>query len=117
MTELVSPGGPLPHIPDHLTLAQFILDSTHECRPIRPQGSAWLVDDATGRKVGLEEVTIPPFDLEPLDIVEHIFMRKDSISSIRHSKCVEFKMGHWYVPSEFANSNMFLTKKIVSRGE
>jgi len=58
MTEFVSPGGPLPHIPDHLTLAQFILDSIHEFRPIRPQGVAWLVDDATGRKVSLEEVTI-----------------------------------------------------------
>jgi 4-coumarate--CoA ligase len=73
MTEFVSPGGPLPHIPDHLTLTQFILDSTHQCRPIRPQGVAWLVDDATGRKVSLEEVTILFFDLEPLSIIEHIF--------------------------------------------
>ena len=74
MTEFVSPGGPLPHIPDHLTLAQFVLDSPHECsRPIRPQGVAWLVDDATGRKVSLEEVTILPFNLEPLSIIEHLF--------------------------------------------
>jgi hypothetical protein len=58
MTEFVSPGGPLPHIPDDLTLTQFILDSTHERMPIRPQGATWLVEDATGRKVGLEEVTI-----------------------------------------------------------
>ena len=58
MTEFVSPGGPLPHIPDDLTLTQFIFDSTHECRPIRPQGVPWLVDDATGRKIGLEEVNI-----------------------------------------------------------
>jgi hypothetical protein len=58
MTEFVSPGEPLPHIPDDLTLAQFIFDSTHECRPIRPQGVPWLVDDATGRKIGLEEVSM-----------------------------------------------------------
>jgi 4-coumarate--CoA ligase len=72
MTEFVSPGGPLPHVPDDLTLVQFIFDSTHECRPIRPQGVPWLVDDTTGRKVGLEEVTILPFDLEPLSLIEHL---------------------------------------------
>jgi hypothetical protein len=72
MTEFVSTGGPLPHIPDHLTLSQFILDSAHECRPIRPQGVAWLVDDATGRKVSLDEVTTLPFDIEPLSIIEHL---------------------------------------------
>lgn len=58
MTEFVSPGGPLPHIPDDLTLTQFIFDSTHECRPIRPRAVPWLVDDATGRKIRLEEVTM-----------------------------------------------------------
>jgi 4-coumarate--CoA ligase len=73
MTEFVSPGGPLPYIPDDLTLAQFILDSTHACRPIRPQGVAWLIDDATGRKVGLEEVTVLPFNIEPLGIIKHLF--------------------------------------------
>ncbi|KAH9997080.1 amp dependent CoA ligase [Russula vinacea] len=56
MTEFVSPGGPLPHIPDDLTLTQFILDSTHERKPIRPQGATWLVEDTTGRKIGLEEI-------------------------------------------------------------
>jgi hypothetical protein len=58
MTEFISSGGPLPHIPDNLTLTQFILDSTHEYRPVRPQGVPWLIEDATGRKIGLEEVTI-----------------------------------------------------------
>jgi len=58
VTEFVSSGGPLPHIPDDLTLTQFIFDSTHECRPIRPRGVPWLVDDATGRKICLEEVTM-----------------------------------------------------------
>ncbi len=56
MTEFL--GDPLPHIPDDLTLAQFILDSTHECRPIRPQGATWLIEDATGHKIGLDEVTV-----------------------------------------------------------
>ena len=58
MTEFVSPGGPLPNIPDNLTLAQFILDSAHPYRPLRPVGSPWLIEDATGRKIGLEEVSM-----------------------------------------------------------
>ena len=57
MTEFFSSGVPLPHIPDDLTLVQFVLDSTHECRPNRPQSATWLIEDATGRKVGLEEVS------------------------------------------------------------
>jgi 4-coumarate--CoA ligase len=57
MTEFISPGDPLPYIPDDLTLPQFILDSTHEYRPSRPQGATWLIEDATGRKIGLGEVT------------------------------------------------------------
>ena len=58
MTEFVSPGDPVPYIPDNLTLAQFILDSAHSYRPLRPVGSPWLIEDATGRKIGLEEVSM-----------------------------------------------------------
>ncbi len=60
MTEFISPGDPLPHIPDDLTLVQFTLDSTHRYKPISPQGATWLIEDSTGRKIGLEEVTILP---------------------------------------------------------
>ena len=58
MTEFVSPGDPLPYIPDNLTLVQFVLDSTHPYKPLRPDGIPWLIEDATGRKIGLEEVTV-----------------------------------------------------------
>ncbi|KAH9964248.1 phenylacetyl-CoA ligase [Russula dissimulans] len=63
MSEFISPGGPLPHIPDDLTLVQFIFDSTHKCRQHRPQGSPWLIEDATGRKIGREEVQSRVFGL------------------------------------------------------
>ncbi|KAI0308291.1 amp dependent CoA ligase [Multifurca ochricompacta] len=63
MTEFVSPERYLPHIPDDLTLVQFILDSTHECRPVRPKGVPWLVEDATGRKIGEEEIRTRVFGL------------------------------------------------------
>jgi hypothetical protein len=94
MTEFLSPGDPLPHVPDDLTLPQFILDSTHECRPIRPQGATWLIEDATGRKVGLEEVTIFRLYI-PLSKVEHVL--KDSVSRFWLCKRIESKLGYRYV--------------------
>jgi hypothetical protein len=57
MAELVSPSGILPHIPDHLTLAQFVLDAEHVKRPVRKNGT-WIIDDQSGRKIGLEEVSV-----------------------------------------------------------
>jgi 4-coumarate--CoA ligase len=54
--EFRSPAGGLPYIPDDLTVAQFILDCQHASRPLRKDGSAWLVEDGTGRRIGLEEV-------------------------------------------------------------
>lgn len=47
---------PCPPIPDNLSIPQFILDSTHPLRPLRPNNVPWLVEDASGRCVGLEEV-------------------------------------------------------------
>jgi hypothetical protein len=55
MAEVVSPAGILPHIPDDLTLAQFILDAEHVRKPVRKNG-AWIIDDQSGRKIGLEEL-------------------------------------------------------------
>ncbi|KAL0951462.1 hypothetical protein HGRIS_008150 [Hohenbuehelia grisea] len=47
---------PLPAIPDDLTVPQFLLDSQHPSRPRRPEGVPWLVEDASGRPIGLEEI-------------------------------------------------------------
>lgn len=49
-------GPPTPYIPDDLTIPQFILDSHHPTRPVRPHGIPWLIDDVTGTKVGFDEV-------------------------------------------------------------
>ncbi|KZO92567.1 phenylacetyl-CoA ligase [Calocera viscosa TUFC12733] len=49
-----------PHpYPTDLTIPQFLLDeSSHPLRPTRPPGPAsrWLIDDATGRSYGIEEI-------------------------------------------------------------
>ncbi|KAF4605021.1 hypothetical protein EYR40_003804 [Pleurotus pulmonarius] len=49
-------GPPTPYIPDDLTIPQFILDSHHPTRPVRPHGIPWLIDDVTGTKVGFDEL-------------------------------------------------------------
>jgi hypothetical protein len=47
----------LPHIPDDLTVPQFILDYPHTTRPIRKHGSPWLIEDTTGKEIGFEEAS------------------------------------------------------------
>lgn len=47
---------PCPPIPDDLTIPQVMLDNYHPLRPFRAGNIPWLIDDATGREVGFEEV-------------------------------------------------------------
>ncbi|PCH36900.1 amp dependent CoA ligase [Wolfiporia cocos MD-104 SS10] len=58
MTEIHAPGGPLPYIPDDVTVVQFMLDYTHESRPTAPaaQLNPCMIEDATGRRVTFAEV-------------------------------------------------------------
>ncbi|KAG1733051.1 uncharacterized protein EDB91DRAFT_653561 [Suillus paluster] len=62
MAEVVSPAGTLPHIPDDLTLAQFVLDAEHVRKPVRKSG-AWIVDDQSGRNIELEELRVRTYGL------------------------------------------------------
>ncbi|KAF9465775.1 phenylacetyl-CoA ligase [Collybia nuda] len=54
--EFHSPAGPLPFIPDNLTVPQFIFDYEHPSRPARNSGIPWLIEDETGRKIGEQEL-------------------------------------------------------------
>ncbi|EKM79072.1 hypothetical protein AGABI1DRAFT_40522 [Agaricus bisporus var. burnettii JB137-S8] len=46
----------LPHIPDDLTIGQFVFDHAHAVRPKEKPGTPWLIEDATGRSIGKEEL-------------------------------------------------------------
>ncbi|KAF9236311.1 hypothetical protein BU15DRAFT_77152 [Melanogaster broomeanus] len=62
MTEISA--GPLNCVvPDDLTIPQFFLDSHHPLRPVRKAGIPWLIEDATGRHIGLEELRARTFGL------------------------------------------------------
>ncbi|KAJ3574470.1 hypothetical protein NP233_g1748 [Leucocoprinus birnbaumii] len=54
--EFHSPKPILPHIPDNLTVGQFVFDAIHSTRPNGRERVPWLIDDATGRRVGKEEL-------------------------------------------------------------
>ena len=56
MTEIHT--DPPPPIPDDLTIPQFFLDYQHPLRPVRKDLTPWLIEDATGRKIGYEEVCV-----------------------------------------------------------
>ncbi|KAL7284583.1 hypothetical protein ACG7TL_001876 [Trametes sanguinea] len=63
MSEIQADGGPLPPIPDDLTIAQFILDTHHPLRPVRDRLRPWLIEEATGREVGSDELRARTFGL------------------------------------------------------
>ncbi|TFK56577.1 amp dependent CoA ligase [Heliocybe sulcata] len=56
MTDFVSCEGPLPHIPDDLSIPQFILDSGHPARLMHNENQPWLIEDGTGKTMGLKEI-------------------------------------------------------------
>ncbi|GLB35962.1 putative AMP-binding enzyme C-terminal domain [Lyophyllum shimeji] len=56
MTEFRSISGPLPHIPDDLTIPQFIFNSEHATRPQRPSSIPWLIEDYSGRRIHQDEL-------------------------------------------------------------
>ncbi|KAF7302723.1 Phenylacetyl-CoA ligase [Mycena chlorophos] len=57
-TLFTSPAGslPLPFIPDNVTIPQFMLETPHSARPHRPASAPWLIEDGSGRRIGLDEL-------------------------------------------------------------
>ncbi|RDX52610.1 amp dependent CoA ligase [Lentinus brumalis] len=63
MAEVHADGGPIPHIPDDLTIPQFILDVHHPARPTLRKIQPWLIEELTGREVGSDELRARTFGL------------------------------------------------------
>lgn len=57
MAEILARKDDLPHIPDDVLLPQFLLDMHHPLRPVHTTPQAWLIEEATGRKIGSDEVS------------------------------------------------------------
>ncbi|KAI0325517.1 amp dependent CoA ligase [Cubamyces sp. BRFM 1775] len=63
MAEIYANGGPLPAIPDDLTIPQFLFDSHHPSRPVLRQTQPWLIEESTGREIGSDELRARTFGL------------------------------------------------------
>lgn len=66
MTDFQTVHDPLPHIPDNLTVAQFMLDYQHDIRPTLNSQMPCLVDDRTGHVINFEMVPYYLFILSGL---------------------------------------------------
>lgn len=48
----------LPSIPDNLTIPQFFLDAQNPAGALRKDTLPWLIEDSTGRTIGIDEVCL-----------------------------------------------------------
>ena len=89
MSEIHADGGPIPHIPDDLTIPQFFLCTNDPVRPVPKGVTPWLVEDATGRQIGYEEVRAP-FGQRPPPAPQHVASANIMHASIRFARgCLE----------------------------
>ncbi|KAG1884113.1 hypothetical protein F4604DRAFT_1980114 [Suillus subluteus] len=93
MAELVSPSGILPRIPDDLTLAQFVLDAEHVRRPVRKNGT-WIVDDQSGRKIGLEELRARTYGLANALSIRYS-IQEDDVVLIYSPNHIDYLVATW----------------------
>ncbi|KAI0767430.1 acetyl-CoA synthetase-like protein [Fomes fomentarius] len=56
MSEIQGDGPTDLYIPDDLTISQFILDTQHPARPVLTGAHPWLIEEATGRQIGSDEL-------------------------------------------------------------
>ena len=57
MAEIRAAELPAGLIPEDLTIPQFFLDTKHPLQPEHKAGTPWLIEEATGRGVGHDEVS------------------------------------------------------------
>ncbi|KAJ7154687.1 amp dependent CoA ligase [Mycena filopes] len=86
----------LPHIPDDVTLEQFILGNHDAARPSRPDFAPWLVADKTGRQIRLEEIHKAVTGLAN-GLHTHLGIREDDVVLILSPNHIEFPICIWAV--------------------
>lgn len=68
MSTIEADGGPLPPIPDDLSVADFVLNRQHPLRPSPNCLHPLLIEESTGRQIGSDEVS----GMARLSAPEHI---------------------------------------------
>ncbi|OCH94572.1 amp dependent CoA ligase [Obba rivulosa] len=94
--EFQGPGGPLPYIPDDLTVVQFILDSHHPTRPVVNGLWPWMIEDATGRKIGGDEIRARTSGLANA-LSANWNIREDDVVCIFSTNHVDYPVAIWAI--------------------
>ncbi|EMD36989.1 hypothetical protein CERSUDRAFT_114889 [Gelatoporia subvermispora B] len=92
--EFKGPGGPLPYIPDDLSVVQFILDSHHPTRPVVDRPWPWMIEDATGRQIGGDEIRARTFGLANA-LSANWNIREDDVVCIFSTNHVDYPVAIW----------------------
>ncbi|KAF8817196.1 acetyl-CoA synthetase-like protein [Phlegmacium glaucopus] len=96
MTELQTSGDfGLPHIPDNLTIAQFMLDYQHEIRPVRGNVPC-LVDDQSGNHITLETLKERTECLANALCIEYNISDKDTAMLISPNH-IDYPVATWAI--------------------
>ncbi|KAH8099401.1 amp dependent CoA ligase [Cristinia sonorae] len=92
--EFTSRMGTLPRIPDDLTIPQFLLDSHHPKRPVNTHRNPWLIDETTGRRIGLEEIRARTYAVA--NALSGMFkIREDDVVCIFSPNHVDYPTALW----------------------
>ncbi|CAA7269123.1 unnamed protein product [Cyclocybe aegerita] len=89
------PQDTLPHIPDNLTVAQFMLDYQHEIRPLRGL-TPCLIDDATGQPFSLETLRTRTDDLANGLFHEYNIGEEDTVMLVSPNH-IDYPVAIWAV--------------------
>ncbi|OCH94571.1 acetyl-CoA synthetase-like protein [Obba rivulosa] len=87
----------LPFVPDDLTVPQFILDTHHPCKPVVVRGDIpCLIDDATGRQIGAEEIRARTYGLAN-GMHARWSIREDDVICIFSPNHVDYPVAMWAI--------------------
>ncbi|KAJ7601056.1 hypothetical protein C8J56DRAFT_911988 [Mycena floridula] len=93
MVEFHCPEGTLPEIPN-ISIPRFLLDSQSPSNAARKPESPWLVEDATGRHIGLDELRSRTFGLANA-LVTRYGIREDDVVLLFSRNHVDYPVAIW----------------------
>lgn len=87
------PEGIMPEIPN-LSLPQFILDTEIPIRPRRGPEIPWLIEDSTGRKLGIDELRARTFGLAN-SLASRYKIREDDVVLVFSRNHIDYPVAIW----------------------
>lgn len=119
MSEIQGDGPTDLHIPDDLTISQFILDTQHPARPVLTRAHPWLIEEATGREIGSDEVCLP-LRLEECTVLKMCTQLRARVHGLTNALKIRWNIGQYRNCSNFQElhvlSSWFVQARTMSVG-